>query len=189
MVVAVEHHLGAMFVEDLPEGLHSGLESAGARGVEGMVHVGEGALSGVASKVFRKPGGLSRGAITAGVVAVAVEDDYVPASKVVAVVSFPFRQARRGHRCRRQLKAVVRTEVVEVGLRFQSWVRRVEVFVVARRRHGPPLELTPPGLTGGVVADAVGETVIVVAVGELWTGAVRVGVVPEGDHPGPGKRR
>src|SRR5215212_9797456 len=41
MVVAVEYHLGTVFVEDLPEGLHSGLESAGAGGVERMVHVSQ----------------------------------------------------------------------------------------------------------------------------------------------------
>src|SRR5215212_7654476 len=45
MVVAVEYHLGAVFVEDLPEGLHSGLESAGAGSVERMVHVSQGAPS------------------------------------------------------------------------------------------------------------------------------------------------
>src|SRR5215216_6896465 len=55
MVVAVEYHLGAVFVEDLPEGLHSGLESKGAASVERMVEVSQGAPSRMASKVFAKP--------------------------------------------------------------------------------------------------------------------------------------
>src|SRR5215212_2031160 len=129
VVVAVEYHIGAMIIENLPEGLRSGLKPAGAVGVEWVMHVGEGALLvGGVSEVFRKPVGLSRGATTARVVAVAVEDDYVPASKVVAVVSLPFRQSGviRGvwHRCRRRLEVVLvkgvvhRAEIVEVGQRL-----------------------------------------------------------------------
>src|SRR5829696_4185525 len=72
MVVTVEYHLGAMFVEDLPEGLHPGLESAGAGCVERMVHIGQGAPSRVISKVVAKPLGLSRRASAAHIVAVAV---------------------------------------------------------------------------------------------------------------------
>jgi hypothetical protein len=49
--------------------------------------------------------------------------------------------------------------------------------------------LTPPGRAGGIVADTVGETIIVVAVGELCAGAVKVGVVPKGNHPSPVKGR
>src|SRR5215208_1721423 len=189
MVVAVEDHLGTVFVEDLPEGLHSGLESAGAGSVERMVHVSQGAPSRMLSKVVAKPLGLGRLASEAHIGAVAVKGHYVPASEVVAVVALALRQSRRWYRGGRQLEAVLCTEVVEVGFRFQSGVRRVEVFVVARRRHSPPLELTPPGRAGGIVAGTEGETIIVVAVGELWAGAVSVGVVPKGDHPSPVKRR
>src|SRR5215216_923422 len=60
MVVAVEDHLGAVFVEDLPEGLHSGLESEGAASVERMVEVSQGAPSRMLSKVVAKPLGLGR---------------------------------------------------------------------------------------------------------------------------------
>src|ERR671921_2467713 len=72
MVVAVEDHLGTVFVEDLPERLHSGLESAGAGGVERMVEVSQGAPSRMASKVFAKPLGLGRVACAAHIGAVAV---------------------------------------------------------------------------------------------------------------------
>src|SRR5918994_4488224 len=72
MVVAVEHHLGAIFVQDLPEGLHSGLQSAGAGSVERMVHVSQGAHSRLVSKVVAKPLGLGRVACAAHIGAVAV---------------------------------------------------------------------------------------------------------------------
>ena len=72
MVVAVEDHLGAVFVEDLPEGLHSGLESKDAGGVERMVHVSQSAPSRMLSKVVAKPLGLGRLASAAHIGAVAV---------------------------------------------------------------------------------------------------------------------
>src|SRR5918994_6314883 len=72
MVVAVEHHLGAVFVEDLPEGLHSGLEAAGASSVERMVHVSQSAPRRMLSKVVAKPLGLGRLACAAHIGAVAV---------------------------------------------------------------------------------------------------------------------
>src|SRR5919112_4714208 len=72
MVVAVEDHLGTVFVEDLPEGLHSGLQSKGAASVERMMHVSQSAPSRMLSKVVAKPLGLGRLACAAHIGAVAV---------------------------------------------------------------------------------------------------------------------
>ena len=53
--------------------------------------------------------------------------------------------------------------------------------MVAQDGHRAILVLAPPRRTGGIVAGAVGESIIVVAVGELCSGAAGVGVVPKGD--------
>src|SRR5215211_4058699 len=71
------------------------------------------------------------------------------------------------------LEAIECAEVVEVGLRYFGRV----VLVVSRNRHCAIFVLTPPEGAGGIVDTAIGESVVVVTVGVLRTGAIGVGII------------
>src|SRR5215217_4118167 len=94
------------------------------------------------------------------------------------------------HWCRWRLEAVLRTEVVEVGLRFDAGIIRVHVFVVAQDRHRVILVLTPPTWARGIeCGPAAIKVVVIVAAGVLGAVGPWVGVVSHGDGPGLVKRR
>src|SRR5215212_1156562 len=101
----------------------------------------------------------------------------MPGSPIVGVVALAWCQSRVSgrvrHRCPGLLEAIECAEVVEVRLRYFGNV----ILVVSHNRHRAVFVLAPPEGAGGIVDTAIGESVVVVTVGVLRTGAVGVGII------------
>ncbi len=156
VVVPAVHELGAVLVQDVPEGGHPGLVAVQRSGAPArVVHVGADAIPGVLVQILLEPLVLlGAGAAAADLVAVAVQDHDVPGAQVVAV---PPLQAGPGPA----------PEVVEVA----GGVRHA-VLVVA---HGRPAAgvVAPPGRVVAAVELRSGAVVL-------------LGVAHDADHAGGG---
>src|SRR5829696_5818355 len=124
--VPAQYYVGTLLVERIPERLHY-VRIGGRRAEQRVVEGGRRARRGVCCEVCLKPLPLRRGSTAAAhLVAVAVQDHYVPAPPVIAVVALA------------RIARLRSAEVVEVsgGAR-----RLVLVVTYDRSREGPHIRV------------------------------------------------
>jgi hypothetical protein len=184
VVVAVDHDIGSVVVQDLVGGSHLGRVAMVARAEERVVPVGESAFVGVGGEVLLEPAHHRRGSpASAHLLAHRVEGDYVPVASVVGVVALLGIPSRG-------------SEVVEVA----RSARRI-VLVVAYARLGARFVASPGGVVAGLELSVRSGAVGVVAgredgttdaVEQLGRGLVggggAVGYVPGADQHRPSRR-